>query len=281
MENQRTPTAESFGRSPLTESSLAGSRRPSATDISGRTAGPRDPYGNGDGIGRGPPPNQRRPSEERPEQNDKRKGSAASEYAQEPPPRMTAMKPSSETMKPIPEAEPSDRRSTDSERERRIGMPEKREIPPFKANGSKAYESKPQPSLVPQTQPQTQQLAPTITTTLPSPSIPQEPTFSSTTTSKPNRRASFHPPPLNTAFSRDVLLSSRTGVLPGVAGLTVGEGKGTEGAIMDNVEEMLDSFDWTAGTGIGENGRKKGSADAIEGRLLDELTALDSVSNVS
>lgn len=70
-------------------------------------------------------------------------------------------------------------------------------------------------------------------------------------------------------------------MLPGVAGLTVGEGKGTEGAIMDNVEEMLDSFDWTAGTGIGENGRKKGSADAIEGRLLEELTALDSASNVS
>ena len=47
---------------------------------------------------------------------------------------------------------------------------------------------------------------------------------------------------------------------------------------MNNVEEMLDGFDWTARTGIGENGRKKGSADAIEGRLLDELTALDSVS---
>jgi hypothetical protein len=57
-------------------------------------------------------------------------------------------------------------------------------------------------------------------------------------------------------------------------------GEDTEGpdAIMNNVEDMLESFDWTVTNGNVENGRKKGSADAIESRLLDELSALDSVS---
>ena len=68
-------------------------------------------------------------------------------------------------------------------------------------------------------------------------------------------------------------------MLPGAAGLTVDEGKGSDDAILDNVEEMLEGFDWTAGGGFWDNGRKKGSADAIEGRMQDELTALDSVSN--
>lgn len=54
----------------------------------------------------------------------------------------------------------------------------------------------------------------------------------------------------------------------------VSDEKGSEEAILANVEEMIEGFDWTAG---GE-GRKKGTADAIEGRLLDELAALDSVS---
>jgi hypothetical protein len=53
--------------------------------------------------------------------------------------------------------------------------------------------------------------------------------------------------------------------------------------VMASVEEMLEGFDWTATASIsglvgGEGGRKKGSADAIESRLLDELAALDSVS---
>jgi hypothetical protein len=50
----------------------------------------------------------------------------------------------------------------------------------------------------------------------------------------------------------------------------------TEDALLANVEEMLEGFDWTAGVGTGES--KKAGADAIESRLLDELAALDSVS---
>jgi hypothetical protein len=163
--------------------------------------------------------------------------------------------------------------------------------------------------------------APTITHTLPSPAIPQDSqlpsnnnpntgkTVSSQTpapaaedlivgpgkNTKTRRRASFHPPPLTTAFSREVLLTSRTGVLPGGAGLTLpagnggGTGEGGDGdeagkdAIMDSVEELLEGFDWTGSSmnmiqGNEVGGRKKGSADAIESRLLDELSALDSVS---
>jgi hypothetical protein len=71
--------------------------------------------------------------------------------------------------------------------------------------------------------------------------------------------------------------------LPGAPGLTVDEGETAEDAVMASVEEMLEGFDWTATASVsglvgGEGGRKKGSADAIESRLLDELAALDSVS---
>ena len=118
---------------------------------------------------------------------------------------------------------------------------------------------------------------PTINTIPASPAVAQEtappPTFQD---GKVKRRQSFHPPPLNTAFSREVLLTSRTGVLPG-AGLTVADSEGGEDAILQNVEDMLEGFDWTA-TAVDEYGRKKGSADAIEARLLDELGALESVS---
>lgn len=61
--------------------------------------------------------------------------------------------------------------------------------------------------------------------------------------------------------------------------MTIDESEGDDG-VLKNVEEMLEGFDWgmSAG-GLGLNGewRKKG-ADIIENRLLDELTALDSVS---
>lgn len=125
---------------------------------------------------------------------------------------------------------------------------------------------------------------PKITTTLPSPATAHDPRLSSpldaggVSKNRPQRRASFHPPPLDTAFSREVLLTSRTGALPGAAGMVVGEDTEGPDAIMNNVEDMLESFDWTVTNGNVENGRKKGSADAIESRLLDELSALDSVS---
>jgi hypothetical protein len=58
----------------------------------------------------------------------------------------------------------------------------------------------------------------------------------------------------------------------------VDDGDSKEDAIMASVEEMLEGFDWTAPSMSGEGGTKKSGADAIEGRLLDELAALDSVS---
>jgi hypothetical protein len=115
--------------------------------------------------------------------------------------------------------------------------------------------------------------APTITTTLPSPLIPQEVSVTSPTTHRIQRRASFHPPPMNTAFSREVLLTSKAGLLPG-GGMVVADDKDDDEAILANVEEMLEGFEWTTGG----DGKKKGSTDAIENRLLDELAALDSVS---
>ena len=140
------------------------------------------------------------------------------------------------------------------------------------ANRSNGEKHRPPP--IP-TQPPSSQLAPIITTTLPSPSIPAEETLTTPTDRRPQRRKSFHPAPVNTAFSREVLLTSRTGILPGAAGLTVDADKASaEEALLSNVEEMLEGFDWTAGVG---SAAKKGSADAIESRLLDELAALDSV----
>jgi len=138
-------------------------------------------------------------------------------------------------------------------------------------NGNDSRKDKPAPI-----EPPSRHLAPIITTTLPSPSIPQEETLPTPSDKPRPRRSSFHPAPVNTAFSREVLLTSRTGVLPGTEGVSVdSEKEAAENALLSNVEEMLEGFDWTAGVG---SSAKKGSADAIESRLLDELAALDSVS---
>jgi len=134
--------------------------------------------------------------------------------------------------------------------------------------------------------PSTPLAPPKIMTTLPSPATsteprlgsPMDPNGNGVTRKTTQRRASFHPPPLNTAFSREVLLTSKTGALPGAAGMTVEDDQEGPDAIMNSVEDMLESFDWTVTNGGIDNGRKKGSADAIESRLLDELSALDSVS---
>lgn len=45
-------------------------------------------------------------------------------------------------------------------------------------------------------------------------------------------------------------------------------------AIMANVEEMIEGFDWTASAAAGDKTRS--GPDAIESRLLDELAALES-----
>lgn len=276
LEGSHTPRAGSYNRSPFGESSPVKARRPSASDISLGATTFRDQQSNGrDGIGKGPPPIRHRSSSgEHVATVDPRKGSVASIYEDQPLPRMSGRKYSSEAMRPIPETD-SGRLSIDEGRQPPNGGTKPGGVPLENANGPTNGEPKPKPKASPAVQ--TKRLAPTITTTLPSP-VPQLPTLPSPASARPQRRASFHPPPMNTAFSREVLLTSRTGLLPGAAGLTVNEGKGADDAVLDNLEELLEGFDWTASTGYGGTGGKKGSADAIEGRLLDELTALDSVS---
>lgn len=64
--------------------------------------------------------------------------------------------------------------------------------------------------------------------------------------------------------------------------MTIDASEGDDG-VLKNVEGMLEGFDWgmiAGGLGVSGEGRKKG-ADVIENRLLDELTALDSVSQLA
>lgn len=136
---------------------------------------------------------------------------------------------------------------------------------------------------------QRSQLAPLITTTQPSPSASpllgaSPPKASPLSAAGKGRRGTFIPPPVETTYSRDKLLTGRSGLLPGSVGLTIDDNADDpdgEDATMANVEEMLEGFDWTgAARGErGEGGARKGAADAIEGRLLDELAALEAVSN--
>lgn len=91
----------------------------------------------------------------------------------------------------------------------------------------------------------------------------------------PQRRVSFVPPELTTAYSRDVLLTQRTGLL-GADVMSADEEEAAD-AIMANVEELIEGFDWTASAG--DSSRK--GPDAIEQRLLDELGALENVSQRS
>lgn len=86
------------------------------------------------------------------------------------------------------------------------------------------------------------------------------------------RRVSFVPPPLSTGYSRDVLLTPRTGLLGSDVALSSDDDAGD--AIMANVEELIEGFDWTATAAAGDKARS--GPDAIEGRLLDELAALES-----
>ncbi|GMK58498.1 hypothetical protein CspeluHIS016_0505300 [Cutaneotrichosporon spelunceum] len=91
-------------------------------------------------------------------------------------------------------------------------------------------------------------------------------------TSEPmRRRVSFVPPPLTTAYSRDVLLTQPTGLL-GADVMSQDEEEAAD-AIMANVEELIEGFDWTAPATGGDSSRK--GPDAIEQRLLDELAALE------
>ncbi|WWC58251.1 uncharacterized protein I303_100789 [Kwoniella dejecticola CBS 10117] len=279
LDEERRPSfgGNGFSRSPLGESSMRRPSMPDSTD--GRAPSPRNtPSASpSPAVGMGYPSaaGQRKGSEDRMAPSALRNVSAASEYDGLPSSSKISRRPSNEGMRAIAE-----------------------DIPPVRNRdhtgiSSLAPPTAPKSSLRPiqtdNTPPQRQQmLTPTITTTEASPLIPSEATFSgppasevpsAVTEKKLARRASFHPPPLDTTFSRDVLLKSKTGILPGAVGLSVEDGQENDQAIMNNVEEMLKGFDWTAGLNapngvLGE--RKRGGADAIEGRLLDELAALDS-----
>jgi exocyst complex component 1 len=56
------------------------------------------------------------------------------------------------------------------------------------------------------------------------------------------------------------------------------EEEGTAQVTLATVEEMLEGYEWI-GEGLGDR-RARGSAEQIESRLLDELTALDKVSGI-
>ena len=257
-----TRAGSSLGKSPLGESVLS-AQSSSGHDLS---AGANSPYGQAAPAGRSSSEAPRRVSEDRLGDGMRREsnldnGDGASTSG-------GRRRPSNEGMRSIAEDELNRPSSRNDPRREDGGEPPR---PSRRVNGEK-----PKPSAMTTTQ----NLGPTITTTLPSPSFPPpppEPQIPSPVEKRPQRRKSFHPAPINTAFSREVLLTSRTGVLPGAAGLTVeGDKNAADEALLNNVEEMLEGFDWTAGVGAG--GRKKGSADVIESRLLDELAALDSVS---
>ncbi|KIR55087.1 exocyst protein [Cryptococcus gattii Ru294] len=255
-------------------------RRPSTGD--GRAAMPPRAVGPGNGVGMGPPPAQRKMSDDKAERigpSALRNVSAASEY--EPGAAGDAslrMKKSESDMGAIAETETERSVSAGdggkaNQSNRIPSAPVIREpSPPQQSTSTPQASEKVKPKPAP----------PTITTTdlsVPSPGLTTSATFSSSPVSatRPSRRASFHPPPLDTTISRDVLLQSRTGLLPGAAGMTIDASEGDDG-VLKNVEEMLEGFDWgmiAGGLGVSGEGRKKG-ADVIENRLLDELTALDS-----
>jgi hypothetical protein len=294
-QRQHAPRAESFSRSPLADSNIPPARtsferRPSGDARSFSNGNGRvtpgvasgSPYGNGtvNGLGLGVPISGPGRTGERPS-HPQREQSESSNYPDRPDRPDRAHRPSMEflqqTDRPISPA------SSEKPARPSRGAPGT-SVDMFakgSGTGSGTRDQAP-PSASDRNDnvppPLHSQLAPIITTTLPSPGLASAGTLTSTSTDrKPTRRASFHPPPLTTAFSREVLLTSRTGLLPG-AGVTVEDGEAKEDAVMASVEEMLEGFDWTAQAADGEGGVKKRGADAIEGRLLDELAALDSVS---
>ncbi|OWZ79276.1 exocyst protein [Cryptococcus neoformans Bt85] len=287
VDDDRSPPSATgtgaFARFPLSDTG----RRPSGGD--GRAAISPRAVAPGNGVGMGPPPAQRKMSDDRAEKiglSALRNVSAASEYdSGAAGDASSRMKKSESDMSVIAETETersvsagAGGKATQSSRipsapvirEHSPSPPPPPPPPPQSTSNPQASEQKPKPA------------PPTITTTdlsVPSPGLNTSADFSSSPVSatRSSRRASFHPPPLDTTISRDVLLQSRTGLLPGAAGMTIDESEGDDG-VLKNVEEMLEGFDWgmsAGGLGLNGEGRKKG-ADVIENRLLDELTALDS-----
>lgn len=63
------------------------------------------------------------------------------------------------------------------------------------------------------------------------------------------------------------------------AGSEKGEEESSE-AILANIEEMLEGYEWSTVGNLSVWGESKGAGDQIEARLLKELSALDAVSKV-
>ncbi len=130
--------------------------------------------------------------------------------------------------------------------------------------------------LTPRVSQQRQFLAPIITTTQPSPANSPNPDEGHLDGDRRVivRRASFHPPPQNGPYSREVLLRGNSFPQAGqLLEADTGDDE-LEDATMANVEEMLEGFDF----GMESGTHHQGTAEAIEARLLDELNALEAVS---
>ncbi|ODN76094.1 hypothetical protein L202_06031 [Cryptococcus amylolentus CBS 6039] len=240
-------------------------RRPSGDSMPSPRVTPGQP------LGMGPPPAQRKMSDDRADKlrpSNLRNVSAASEYEQGGNEGVRMRKTESD-LGVVPEAEGYQIPPASTRREQRPPAP----APPA------IREPSPPPEAAPA--PKQKALAPPkiMTTDLSAPSQSSSALSpSSATSATRSRRASFHPPPLDTTIARDVLLQGRTGLLPGAASMTIDDTEGGDDAVLKNVEEMLEGFDWGFGAGAmgGSLERRKKGADAIEGRLLDELLALES-----
>nr|ODO04430.1 hypothetical protein L204_00790 [Cryptococcus depauperatus CBS 7855] len=256
LEDDRSPPSSygnsAFGRSPFSDRA----RRPSTDD--NRAPSPR--VGHGQGVGLGQSPVQRKISDDRIDRLTPSNLKIVSATSDDGPIGAESIRTRRNESDMGLIAEPEERSSS------KLGRVEKN-------RGDRQLD---RPLFANETRTQTGAQTPIITTT----DLSSSPGPSTTPTSKSsrlNRRASFHPPPLDTTISRDVLLQTRTGLLPGAAGMTIDVAEDGD-AILKNVEDILEDFDWGIGAGHlgpGLEKRKKGS-DAIEGRLLDELAALDS-----
>ncbi|WVQ76259.1 hypothetical protein IAR50_005924 [Cryptococcus sp. DSM 104548] len=225
----------------------------------------------GQPIGTGPPPAQRIMSDDRADKlrpSNLRNVSAASEYDQGVNEGVRMRKTESD-LGAVPETESYQTPPVSTRREKQPPAP----APPAIREPSPTPDSAPAPK-------PTAMAPPRIMTTDLSAPAQSSSALSpiSATSATRSRRASFHPPPLDTTISREVLLKGRTGLLPGAASMTIDDTDGGDDAVLKNVEEMLEGFDWGFGGGAlgGSLERRKKGADAIEGRLLDELLALES-----
>lgn len=90
-------------------------------------------------------------------------------------------------------------------------------------------------------------------------------------------RISFFDPANQAALDRLIAGAGEAVTVGGQARTSVEGGDEEESAqaMLNNVEEMLESFEWATDDLMGRKSGAKGTADLIEARLLSELTALD------